>query len=63
MPTATITQCVECQTPVRPNKIRCDKCRSVKMDRLLDHRLLSKSGPLGDAALALASRNIREQCA
>jgi hypothetical protein len=61
MPTATITQCVGCQTPVRPNKIRCDKCRSVRLDRLLDHRLVSKSGLFSDAALALASRNTRDQ--
>jgi len=60
MPVATITQCVGCKTPVRPNKIRCDRCRSVRLDRLLDHRLVSTSRGFSDAALALASRNIRE---
>ena len=61
MPTATITVCVGCQTPVRPNKIRCDKCRSLRLDRLLDHRLVSKSELLSDAALARASRNTRDE--
>jgi hypothetical protein len=61
MATATITQCVGCQAPVRPNKIRCDKCRSVNLGRLLDHCLVNKSGLLSDAALAPASRNTRDQ--
>jgi hypothetical protein len=61
MPTATITACVGCKTPVRPNKIRCDKCRSVRLDRLLDHRLVSTNELFSDADLALTSRNIRDQ--
>jgi hypothetical protein len=61
VPTATITLCVGCKTPVRPNKIRCDKCRSVRLDRLLDHRLVSTSQLLSDAALAVTSRNTRDQ--
>ena len=69
MPTATITRCAGCKTPVRPNKIRCDKCRSVRLDKLLDHHLLttftggqsSDAAPALTAALALASRNTRNQ--
>jgi endogenous inhibitor of DNA gyrase (YacG/DUF329 family) len=61
MATATITQCVGCQAPVRPNKVCCDKCRSVNLGRLLDHGLVNKSEPLSDAALAPASRNTRDQ--
>jgi hypothetical protein len=61
MPTATITLCVGCKTPVRPNKMRCDKCRSLRLDKLLDHRLVSTSGLFSDAALALTSRNTRDQ--
>src|ERR1039457_3348839 len=45
MATATITQCVGCQAPVRPNKIRCDKCRSVNLGRLLDHCLVNRVDP------------------
>jgi hypothetical protein len=60
MPTATITRCVGCKTPVRPNKIRCDKCRSVRLDKLLDNRLVSTSGLFSDAVLALTSRNTRD---
>ena len=41
MPTAPITLCVGCKTPVRPNKMRCDKCRSLRLDKLLDRRLVS----------------------
>jgi hypothetical protein len=59
MSTATITHCVGCKTPVRPNKMRCDKCRSLRLDKLLDRRLISTSGPFADAALALTSRNAR----
>jgi hypothetical protein len=61
MSKATITQCVGCMTPVRPNKMRCDKCRSLRLDKLLDLRLVSTSGPFSDAALALTSRNARYQ--
>ena len=65
MPTATITRCVGCKTPVRPNKMRCDKCRSVRLDKLLDHRLVTtgghSGGPALNAALALTSRNTRDQ--
>ena len=68
MPTATITRCVGCETPVRPNKMRCDKCRSLRLDKLLDHRLVTTGGHASDAAapaltaaLALASRNTRDQ--
>jgi hypothetical protein len=61
MATATITQCVGCQAPVRPNKVCCDKCRSVNLGRLLDHGLVNKSEPLSDAALAPASQNTRDQ--
>lgn len=60
MTTATITRCVGCKTPVRPNKIRCDTCRSVRMDKLLDH-LLTTGGHAMDNALALASRNTRDR--
>jgi hypothetical protein len=61
MPTATITLCVGCKTPVRPNKMRCDKCRSLRLDKLLDRRLVSTGGLFSDAALALTSRNSRDQ--
>lgn len=61
MSTSTTTHCVGCKTPVRPNKIRCDQCRSVRLDKLLDHRLLSTSERSSDAALALTSRNTRDQ--
>jgi hypothetical protein len=68
MPTATITRCAGCKTPVRPNKLRCDKCRSVRLDKLLDHRWLTTGGHSSDpaapaltAALALTSRNTRDQ--
>lgn len=60
MLTATITRCVGCKTPVRPNKMRCDKCRSLRLDTLLDRRLISTSESFGDATLALTSRNTRE---
>jgi hypothetical protein len=56
MATATVTQCVGCQAPVRPNKVRCDRCSCVNLDRLMDHCKVNKSGPLSDAALALAPR-------
>jgi hypothetical protein len=61
MPTATITGCVGCKTPLRPNKIRCDKCRSVRLDKLLDHRLLTPGGRALDDALSMTSRNTRDQ--
>jgi hypothetical protein len=60
MPTATLTLCVGCKTPVRPDKIRCDKCRSVRLDKLLDHRLLTTGGHAMDSALALTSQNARD---
>ena len=60
MPTATITRCAGCKTPVRPNKIRCDMCRSARLDKLLDHRLLTTGGHAMDIALALTSRNARD---
>jgi hypothetical protein len=61
MPTATITRCVGCKTPVRPNKMRCDRCRSLRLDKLLDRRLDSPSRRFSDAALTLTSRNTRDQ--
>jgi hypothetical protein len=59
MPTATVTVCIECRTPVRPNKTRCDRCRGVRLDELLDHRLAGMGGAWDDEAIALTSRNTR----
>lgn len=36
MATATITTCVDCETPVRPTKLRCDKCKPIRINALLD---------------------------
>jgi hypothetical protein len=64
--TTTITGCLGCKTPLRPNKLRCDKCRNVRLDKLLDNRLLTAgresvdAAPALTAALAATSRNTRD---
>jgi len=58
--TITITLCVGCQTPVRPNKLRCDRCYPRHMDELLDSRLASgQADKASTLALSIASRNFR----
>jgi hypothetical protein len=40
--------------------MRCDRCRSLRLDKLLDRRLVGTGAGFNDAALALTSRNTRD---